>query len=291
VSDGAGPAKDIPIQLRARGLTRRTAGYCLFPPLQIDFTDKEALKATPFKGQHKLKLVTYCHNQTDYEQRIVLEYLVYKLYNVLTPMSFHVRGAEVTYRKDARDAGVTRFGYLIEDLSDVAARNGFKELNYKSRAVTADQFDLRAAGRAGLLEFMIGNLDWDFLAAPVGATCCHNSRFIARSDALPLKGVVPIAYDFDYSGFVDSPYAGPPIGLPVEFVTQRYYRGYCVATGEMPSVIAEFRAHRAEMMALITGAPRLNANFRDKTVKFMDAFFTLLDDPARVQKEIINHCR
>ena len=291
VSEGSGPAQTIPIQLRARGLTRRTAGFCLFPPLQLDFDDKDALKGTPFKGQHKLKLVTYCHNQPDYEQRIILEYLVYKLYNVITPMSFRVRGAEVTYRKDANDTGVTRFGYMIEDLSDVAGRNGFKELNYKSRAIGAGQLDAHAAGRAALLEFMIGNLDWDFLAAPVGATCCHNSRFIARSDALPLKAVVPIAYDFDYSGWVDSPYAGPPIGIPIEFVTQRYYRGYCVSTAEMPAVIAEFRAHRAEMTALVADNPRLNAKFRDKTVKYLDGFFTLLDDPARVQKEIINHCR
>ena len=38
-------------------------------------------------------------------------------------------------------------------------------------------------------------------------------------------------------------------------MTQRLYRGYCVSTGEMPSVIAEFQAHRAEMMALINGDP------------------------------------
>jgi hypothetical protein len=138
---------------------------------------------------------------------------------------------------------------------------------------------------------MIGNLDWDFLAGPAGAECCHNSRFVAERDTAPLSGVVPIVYDFDFSGFVDSPYAGPPDGLPVQSVTQRLYRGYCASSGEIPSVIAEFQGHRAEMMALINGDPRLDPKFRAKTVRFMDGFFALLEDPARVQAQIVKHCR
>lgn len=291
LTDGAGPAQSLPIQVRARGLTRRTAGYCDFPPLQLQFGEKSTLRGTVFRGQHKLKLVTYCRDHADFEQRIMLEYLAYKLYNVITPMSYRVRPAQVTYRSGEKDAGVTRFGYLIEDLDDLAERNHAQRLTLTSHQIKATQFDVHAAGRTALFEYMIGNLDWDFLAGPAGAECCHNSRFVAARDAAPLTGVVPIAYDFDFSGFVDSPYAGPPEGLPVNKLTQRLYRGYCVSSSEIPSVTAEFQGHRAEMMALINGDPQLDPKFRAKTARFMDGFFALLDDPARVQTEIVKHCR
>lgn len=98
-------------------------------------------------------------------------------------------------------------------------------------------------------------------------------------------------YDYDFSGFVDSPYAGPPPNFPIERLTQRLYRGYCAHSGEIPSVITEFRAHRGEMMALIGGETRLNEKFRDKAARFIDGFYDILDDPDRVQKQIVEHCR
>src|SRR5258706_5380849 len=148
-------------------------------------------------------------------------------------MSYRVRAAQVTYRENEKDAGVTRFGFVVEDLSDVAARNKAKKLKLASHQIKASQFDARAAGRASLFEFLIANLDWDFLAGPAGADCCHNARFVAPKDtAAALSGVVPIPYDFDYSGFVDAPYAVPPEGLKLERGTQRLYRGHCVSSAE-----------------------------------------------------------
>jgi hypothetical protein len=292
VTDGAGPAQTVPMQLRARGLTRRTGGYCSFPPLSLNF-DKTKVEGTPFQGQKKLKLVTYCNTPADQEQRIVLEYLAYRFYNLVTPLSYRVRAAEVTYRKDDKDDGVKRFGFLIEDIDDVADRNKLKELKAASKQVKAAQLDPKAAARGALLEYMISNLDWDFLAATPGADCCHNSRFLAAKGATPATAtaVVPLPYDFDYSGLVDAPYAVVPESLRVNGVTDRLYRGYCVSTAEMPAVIAEFRAQRPQMMALIANDPRLNPRFKAKATRFMDGFFAVLDDPAKVDAQIIKKCR
>ena len=246
-----------------------------------------------FQGQHRLKLVTYCRPLPGYEQRVILEYTAYRLYNLITPVSFQVRAAQVTYRNSDADAGVTRFGYLIEDAGDVADRNHREVLKAPPRQLAAAQLEPHAAARAALFEFMIGNLDWDFLAGPAGLDCCHNSRVIAAPGAKPAdaKGVTPLPYDFDYSGFVDSPYAGPPEGIPVDRVTQRYYRGYCVSTAEIAAAVDEYRARRGDMMATINGEARLTPTFRDKAVRFLDSFFAVLDDPSRVQREIVKHCR
>ncbi|NIP93601.1 MAG: hypothetical protein GWN18_19895, partial [Thermoplasmata archaeon] len=69
---------------------------CEFPPLRLNFK-KGQLDETLFDGQDKVKLVTHCRNGDRYEQNVVKEYLVYRLYNVLTPLGFQVRMAHITY--------------------------------------------------------------------------------------------------------------------------------------------------------------------------------------------------
>jgi hypothetical protein len=292
LSDAGGPAQTFAVTLKPRGHFRRTSGGCKFPPLWLEF-DKGAVKGTALHGQHKLKLVTYCRDAADYEQRIVLEYLAYRMYNVLTPMSFRVRAAQVTYRNSGGTDSVTRFGFLIEDIDDVADRNDRDKLEALTHQIKVTQLDAHAAARAALFEYMIGNLDWEFLAAPAGDDCCHNARPIAARDATvaSASAVVPVPYDFDYSGLVDAPYAGPPPGTTIERLTERLYRGYCFSNGEIASAAAEFKAQRGAMMAVINSEPRLTGAFRGKAVKFLDGFFATLDDPAKLTRQTIGHCR
>ena len=293
VTDGDDPAITLPIQVSARGISRRIAGYCSFPPILLTF-DKASAKGTLFKGQKKLKLVTYCRTPPDYEQRIRLEFLAYRLYNMITPISLKVRPAEVTYRNSLTDAGVTRFGYLIEDINDAADRNDRDKLSGTTHQVSLRQLDPHAAAEAAMFEFMISNLDWDMLAATPGTECCHNIRLLAAHDATPATAtaVVPVPYDFDFSGYVDAPYASPPASIAdLDSVTQRYYRGYCASNGEVASVAAEYSAHRDQMLALIANDPVLTQGFKDKTTRYLGDFFEILNDPSRLQRMVINHCR
>ena len=288
---GAG-AQPLAIEVQARGFSRRTLGFCSFPPLLLKF-DKAQAKGTLFAHQKKLKLVTYCNPAPGYDQHIVLEYLAYRLYNLVTPMSYRVRAAQVTYRASGGEAGLTRFGFLLEDINDVADRNGRDELTAASHQVSAARLDAQAAARATLFEYMIGNLDWEFLAGPPGRGCCHNARLIAapNASAATATAVVPVPYDYDSSGFVDAPYAQPPESVPIARITDRYYHGYCASTAAMAAVIEEFRARRAAMLALIEGEPRLDASSRSKAERYLEGFFAVLDDPRRVQRDIIGHCR
>lgn len=292
VSQDGGPPQTLSLQIRARGLTRRTGDLCQFPPLSLNF-GKTKLGGTPFAGQRKLKLVTYCRPREDYQQKIVLESLAYRLYNVITPLSFRIRHAEVTYRQSEADPGLTRFGFLIEDIDDVAARNGREVLEIASKQVRPAQLDPVATARAGLFELMIGNLDWDFLAQVPGMECCHNARLLAApgATAATARDVVPVPYDYDWSGLVDAPYAGPPPGAPIERITDRFYHGYCVSNPQMPQVITEFSARRAALLAVIADEPRLTPASTDKATRFLSGFFEMLDNPARVDREILKRCR
>ena len=73
----------LPLTLKVRGNFRRSRVNCSFPPLLIDLPKKKT-RSTLFAHQNKLKLVTHC--QVD--EWVVREYLVYKLYNLLTDLSF-----------------------------------------------------------------------------------------------------------------------------------------------------------------------------------------------------------
>ena len=88
----------LPIALSARGLTRRMADTCDFPPLRVDFT-RPPPPTSLFAGQRRLKLVTHCRNEGSFQQYVLLEYAAYRLYNVLTPMSFRVPRSTTSLRK------------------------------------------------------------------------------------------------------------------------------------------------------------------------------------------------
>lgn len=287
---GAGEPSRFETQLSARGLSRRTRGLCAFPPLRLDF-DKDALRGTVLQGQNRLKLVTTCRPSRNYEQITVHEYLAYRLYNEITPLSYRVRPVRVTYRDtEGRRRDETQFNFLVEDIDDVADRNQRVALDVPSGGVRTPQLDPAAAARYGLFQMMIGNLDWDMVTGVPGEDCCHNSKLIAATQE-SREAVVPVPYDFDASGFADAPYAGVPAGLPIDNVRTRLYRGLCRHNDQLPAAIETFRSRRTQINALIAGESRLTEGKRREAQRYIDDFFEMIENPARVQSQLIQRCR
>jgi len=285
VTDGAQP-QAFQIQLSPRGFTRRTGGYCHFPPLRLDF-DHAAVHGTLFSGQNKLKLVTRCTSDT----LIALEYTVYRLYNELTPLSFRVRPATVTYRNQPAPAREqTQFNFLIEDVDDVASRNHLTAIDVGAREAQPSQLDGDQAALAALFQFMVGNLDWELVRGPEGEDCCHNGKLLAAS-ATARDRLMPIPYDFDFSGFVNAPYAIPPPNVHVANVRTRYYRGYCSLNAHMPATLERFRTHRAALYAIVDGETRIPDARRQAAHRYLDSFFQIIDNPAAFNTQVIEHCR
>jgi len=274
------------IQLEPRGISRRTGGICNFPPLRIDFG--EGTRDTLFQGQNRLKVVTRCNNGASFEQLTVLEYLAYRLYNEVTPVSFRVRPARITYR-DRRDE--TQLNFLIEDVDDMARRNNrLVALDVMSGETRAAQLNPEAAARYALFQFMIGNLDWDMVTGRSGQECCHNSRLLAAT-AETRENLIPAPYDFDYSGFVNAPYALAPESLPIRSVRQRYFRGYCRFNDQLPAAIAHFQSRQEAIFALIDGETRLAAPRRAAAREFIEDFFRIIAKPREVERQLIDRCR
>ena len=278
----------MPLQIAPRGFTRRTQGFCAFPPIRLNF-DREAVEGTLFEGQNKLKLVTHCKSVASYEQLYVKEYLVYRLYNLLTPVSFRVRPAQVTYHDDGgRGADITRFAFLVESQGDMARRNGLTPYETQPGQTASTRLDPGTITLLALFQYVVGNLDWDPVTGPPGDECCHNSKLLAREGAASL---IPVPYDFDFTGIVDAPYATPPDNIAVPNVRKRYYRGYCRDHDRLPAAIATLRQQRGAMTALIAGETRLDDGNRRGMQAYLDESFRILDTPQDFEREVARHCR
>lgn len=280
----AGAAETLPIQLSARGLSRRTAGICTFPPLRVEFPQPPGAQSL-FSGQRRLKLVTHCQSSSSYQQHLLLEYSAYRLFNVLTPLSYRVRLATVDYAEPNGKVSASRWGFFIEELDDLAKRNGLSDSRAPDR-IASSQLEAQQAARVALFQYMIGNLDWSMRAGPPGEGCCHNSRLLSGQGAM----LAPVPYDFDYSGLVDAPYAVPPEGMPVKNVKSRYYQGYCRHNQQALAAAADFRAKRQALEAVFSQIPGLADRTRSKALAYLGTFFEQIASDDTVRSRILKNC-
>jgi hypothetical protein len=275
----------LPVALSVRGITRRAADVCDFPPLRVQFTAPPP-PTSLFAGQKHLKLVTHCRNSPSFQQYVLLEYSIYRMYNLLTPHSFRVRLANVDYvGADGRPI-ISRIGYFLEDLSDVAKRNGTKE-THAPAAIPASDLSPVDAARFALLEHMISNHDWSMRAGPAGKKCCHNGELIGP---LAPGTTIPIPYDFDFSGFVDAPYATTPDQLHISSVRERVYRGYCIHNAEVLEVARQMRDARPQMIAAVTSTPGLDPRVAARAISFLDGFFADIATDDAVNSRLLKRC-
>ena len=275
----------LPVALSVRGITRRSSDVCEFPPLRVQFTSPPP-SASLFAGQKKLKLVTHCKNNPAFQQYVLLEYSAYRMYNLLTPHSFRVRLANIDYRGADGRPIISRVGYFLEDLGDLAKRNGLKE-THAPELIPNNDLKSADAARYALFQHMISNHDWSMRAGPKGRECCHNAELMGP---LAPGATIPVPYDFDFSGFVDAPYATPPDQLKIHSVRDRMYRGYCIDNADVVAAARQMRDERPQMMAAVTSTPGLDPGTAKRAIGFLDGFFADIASDEAVSKNLLARC-
>src|SRR5215216_5777455 len=76
--DADGKEVVLPTQIRTRGIWRKK--NCDFPPLRLNFKGEQT-KGTLLQGIDKPKLVNYCKDTDDYEQYLIQEAQLYRIYS------------------------------------------------------------------------------------------------------------------------------------------------------------------------------------------------------------------
>ena len=283
-SDSDGNKVTIGLTITTRGKSRLE--QCAFPPLSITL-NKEQTRSTLFAGQRKLKIVTHCRSGAKYRRYLQQEFGIYKAYNLLSEDSFRVRMLNVTYRdseEKRRDEVVQSF--FIESDDEVAKRLGMKKI--KTQTIAQKQFDVAETNKYELFQYMIANTDWAIKKGPGTEICCHNGKVIGRPDSEDNWIVLP--YDFDQAGLINTEYALPAIGLPIRNVKQRLYRGSCERNEQLDATIALFNARRNEMEAVLA-PPALSEKKRRAVLKYLKVFFDTINDPKKLNRQVIDKCR
>lgn len=273
-----GKVVTVPLRAKTHGIWRLK--NCDFPPIRLNFANKD-VKGTLWTDVDKPKFVNVCRDRDNYEQLVLQEMQLYRIYQLLTPASHRVRALRVTYVDSASGkVEATRYGFLFEDPDKLAERLGGKML--KTKGAGPDDLEPEHAAVVYLFEYLIGNTDFSFNGL-------HNGELVVRPDGSP---AIPIAYDFDFSGAVNAPYATVDPRLSVKRVRDRLYRGYCAHRAEVPAAAEKFRAKKDAIYALYSDdlGKLMNERTVRETLSWFDDFFETISTTRRIEQELLDGC-
>lgn len=266
------------LKVRARGNSRKST--CFYPPLKLKFA-KVDLQEMGFQSNfNKIKLVCQCRRGEHYEQYLIKEYLAYRLFNEVSPMSFRVQLLEINFVDTAgKMKPFKSYGFLIEPAEEVAAR--FDGTPYKASVINPKYTLPEQTNLMYLFQYMIGNTDW--------AVATNHNIFSFRSYRYALPVCVP--YDFDYSGIVNTIYAVPNDKLPIKNVTERLFRGICRAEGTYASVAQSFITRKGAFYEIIKNCSYLTYRSKSWMMDYIDDFFRIVESPRSLENSVVGYCR
>ena len=265
----------IPVEAKTRGNFRRLIGNCAYLPLKIYFPETNVAKKTIFRDQEKMKLVMPCRG----EKYVVHEYLVYKLYNLVTPKSFKARLVKVkidNQQKKKQKSAV--YGILLEEEPQMAKRNEMVAVERKLRPIQVQGTPFL---NMAVFEYLIGNTDWS-------VQYLQNIKLLA-ADSLSKPYAVP--YDFDHAGIVSVPYAKPADALNLRTIKERRYRGYCLKDlSKFEATIAFYNELKPAIYRVYQDCDLLDEKYKANTLKYLDEFYETINNPEKWQKDFAYPC-
>ena len=275
----------VELGVQARGRYRRQARVCKWAPLRLNFR-KSSLENTVFAGSDKMKLVTHCRNNSDrYTQALLAEHLAYRILNLVTEASFRVRLLRITYvDTDKDDRERIELGFVIEHKDQVARRIGLAAND--AQQTTIEVLDARHTNLSSIYQFLIGNTDFSPIRAAPGEACCHNYVLFGAEEGQMLA----IPYDFDMSGIVDAPHASPNPRFGLRNVQERLYRGRCVNNEHVDASVQAFLDQKQAIYDLINANELFQPGKRKDTLRFLDAFFAIIESPERIRRQLVDKC-
>lgn len=266
-----GPNKEeieLELKVRARGNVRKQV--CFFPPVLLNFRDDQ-LRENGFLGYDKLKMVIQCRSGDVGQDYLFRELLAYRLFNIISPIAYQVKPIVLDcYDEGKQDKFL--FAFLLEEEEEYGDRTSSRIV--ESGMLSSGALDRESYLKMCFFQYMIGNTDWSI-------PNMHNLEMTKQEDK---ERVVPVAYDFDYSGLVGASYAIPAAGTPISNVRQRHFQGVNVREGEAVMVAKYFLQIKDSLLEECFRCPILEEKEKSKIADYLEEFFKILEDENRVKK-------
>ena len=273
----SGDSMTYEAKIRTRGNIRKKV--CYYPPLKLKFKKKWLVGEGMDSVFNDLKLVIGCKKGDFYGGLVLKEFLAYQLYAELTDYHFRTQLVDVTIHDtgDKWKPYVTK-AFLIENQDEMAFRfNGrcTKPRIMRTKTIWEDQLTLMT-----LFQYMIGNTDWAFPNS-------HNVRFVWTRD---MQMAIPIAYDFDYSGIVNAPYAVHRESIGIEDIQVRVFLGYCKHKAAFERVAPIFIEKKEAFYKMVNSFEEMSKKDRNQIIAYLDDFYKIMENPKSFNKRILGNC-
>ncbi len=257
--DANGNTQQWDLKVKLRGAFRRIKCSDV-PPLKLNFKKSE-LEAAGLSLFDDLKLVPQCAaDEAAAKEALLREYLAYRLFNEITDYSYRVQLLRIIYKDSATGKKDKQWAFLIEDTAQLRARTGSEKYEAQFN-LPVDSFHLSQARTVAFFEYLIGNGDWGFDKV-------KNVKFLKK------KGrIIPVPYDFDFSGFVNAPYAVPNSNIGQTSIEERIYLGFKEDEANFHGTIYNLVGKRSKLEETVMHFRPLSYEARLEIVTYLSGFF------------------
>ena len=258
---------DRKVTIKYRGESRYER--CSFPPMRLKF--KKPIYEISDSGKIKtMKLVNQCSRGSNYEEYVIRECLVYKMYNVLTDTSYRVRLIRINFvDNQGKRKPFTQYGIFMEPKELLASRTNTLVVNTDAltqRNIFPDMMD-----RIAIFNYMVSNWDWSVPGQ-------HNVT-ILKTNQFSLPGLgIPVPFDFDLTGVVNADYAIPSPDMGIETNRDRVFAGICRSEEVYKKDLMMFLDKKEELYSVVNDYPYLSTGSKRDIIAFLDQFFRRLEN-------------
>ncbi|MFN0014016.1 MAG: hypothetical protein ACKVU2_05655 [Saprospiraceae bacterium] len=250
--------KKYEVSVKPRGKFRRRIAE--IPPLKLKFK-KKMLQSEGLDTLNEVKLVLPTSLDEAGNERVVREYLTYRMYEQVSPnhVRAHLINLTLVNTSIQNEAKYNVQAILLEDEEETAARS--KGTLLEQFGMTMDKLDQEQAALMAVFQYMVGNTDWSL-------TEFRNIRLM-QTAAGP---IVAIPFDFDFCGFVDAPYASPMSDTGLRNVRERFLMAGNLTEEAVKNAAKTLHDHRAGFEQLCRQG-LVSESIANKCVKYLESFF------------------
>lgn len=257
--DESGAEQVWDMKVRVRGNFRRL-NCSDIPPLKLKFKKAE-LAAAGLASFNDMKLVTYCTaDKNEAYELLMKEYLTYELFSEVSKNSYRVQLLRINFKDSNTGRKTKQWAFLIEDTAQLKARIG---------AVTAENIYNLPLERyyendrklVGLFQYIIGNSDWSYEQS-------RNVKMLEKDGK-----IIPVPYDFDFSGIVNASYAVPNPNYKMISRTERIFMGFEEDLADMHNALYQIYGRRQNLLDKALNFKYLSNEVRYEVYSYLKSYF------------------